>query len=97
MCHLVTTRNLAKFYQLVNVTKLINLSVKRHITRFSIKFIIIHNKILYHCDSSFRDLGKKCFSISQLDNQMIINNLLDNKKQLIKTDFIYIKTQYKIK
>ena len=40
------------------------------------RFIIIDNKVLYHCGSSFKDLGTKCFCISKIENQELINNLL---------------------
>ena len=47
---------------------------------FHDRFIIIDNKILYHCGSSFKDLGKKCFSINMIDDKSIVNNILDNLK-----------------
>ena len=40
------------------------------------RFIIIDNKILYHCGASFKDLGKKCFCISKIDNGTILGSLL---------------------
>ena len=42
------------------------------------RFIIIDNKILYHCGASFKDLGKKCFAISKIDDDNVLNNLLKN-------------------
>ena len=50
---------------------------------FHDRFIIIDNKILYHCGSSFKDLGKKCFGINMIDDESIINNILDNLKNII--------------
>jgi len=43
---------------------------------FHDRFIIIDNKILYHCGASFKDLGKKCFSINKIEFQNILNELL---------------------
>lgn len=40
------------------------------------RFIIIDNQILYHCGASFKDLGKKCFAISKIENTRILNELL---------------------
>ena len=40
------------------------------------RFIIIDNKILYHCGASFKDLGKKCFCISKIENDTILESLL---------------------
>ena len=42
------------------------------------RFIIIDKKVLYHCGASFKDLGKKCFAISKIDNENILTNLLKN-------------------
>ena len=43
---------------------------------FHDRFVIIDNKILYHCGASFKDLGKKCFAISKIEDENILNNLL---------------------
>ena len=43
---------------------------------FHDRFIIIDKKILYHCGSSFKDLGKKCFAINKIEDIDILNNLL---------------------
>ena len=40
------------------------------------RFIIIDDQILYHCGSSFKDLGKKCFAISKIEDKNILNNLV---------------------
>ena len=42
---------------------------------FHDRFIIIDNNILYHCGASFKDLGKKCFAISKIDNIEMINDI----------------------
>jgi len=44
------------------------------------RFIIIDNKILYHCGSSFKDLGTKCFCISKIENQELIKDMLSSIK-----------------
>ena len=43
---------------------------------FHDRFIIIDKKVLYHCGSSFKDLGKKCFAISKIEDISILNNLI---------------------
>ena len=43
---------------------------------FHDRFIIIDRKILYHSGSSFKDLGKKCFAITKLNDEEILSNLI---------------------
>jgi len=43
---------------------------------FHDRFIIIDNQILYHCGSSFKDLGKKCFAISKIEDKNILDYLI---------------------
>ncbi len=43
---------------------------------FHDRYIIIDNKTLYHCGSSFKDLGIKCFSINKIDNYDMIKDIL---------------------
>ena len=40
------------------------------------RFIIIDRQTLYHCGASFKDLGKKCFAITKIDDDKILNTLL---------------------
>jgi len=40
------------------------------------RFIIIDNKELYHCGSSFKDLGKKCFAITKIENKEWLDSLM---------------------
>ncbi|MGN1358735.1 MAG: hypothetical protein ACI4WU_05150, partial [Bacilli bacterium] len=47
-----------------------------HNDSFHDRFIIIDKKYLYHCGSSFKDLGKKCFAISKIEDTSILNNLI---------------------
>jgi len=50
---------------------------------FHDRFIIIDDKILYHCGASFKDLGKKCFGINKIEDKTLLSNLL-SKINLIK-------------
>jgi len=43
---------------------------------FHDRFFIIDNEILFHCGASFKDLGKKCFAITKIQEKNILNNLL---------------------
>ena len=38
-------------------------------TKFHDRFIIIDNKELYHIGASLKDLGKKCFAISKIEDR----------------------------
>ncbi len=40
------------------------------------RFIIIDRKLLYHSGASFKDLGKRCFAITEIVEEEILNNLL---------------------
>ncbi len=40
--------------------------------KFHDRFIIIDNKELYHCGASIKDLGKKCFAITKIENVKMI-------------------------
>ena len=46
------------------------------------RFIIIDRKIVFHSGASFKDLGKKCFAINEIDNKIekekLINDVLTN-------------------
>ncbi len=45
------------------------------------RFIIIDKKILYHSGASFKDLGKNCFAINEVEDKTILENLLTYLKQ----------------
>ena len=47
------------------------------------RFIIIDRKIVFHCGASFKDLGKKCFSIHEIENKQEINKIIENINNLI--------------
>ena len=42
------------------------------------RFIIIDRSIVYHCGASFKDLGKKCFSIHEIKEKEYIKTILKN-------------------
>ena len=44
---------------------------------FHDRFIILDKSILYHCGSSFKDLGKKCFAINEIKDTSIIESILN--------------------
>ena len=41
------------------------------------RFIIIDKKELYHCGASFKDLGRKCFAITKIEDEKLLNSLLN--------------------
>lgn len=43
---------------------------------FHDRFIIIDDNQLYHCGASFKDLGKKCFAITKIEEKEVLSNLL---------------------
>jgi len=47
---------------------------------FHDRFIIIDEESLYHCGSSFKDLGTKCFAFNRIDNKELVNSLLSSIK-----------------
>lgn len=44
---------------------------------FHDRFLIIDRKKLYSCGASFKDLGKKCFAINEMESKELIDDLLD--------------------
>lgn len=40
------------------------------------RFVIIDRMKLYHIGASLKDLGKKCFALSLIEDHSIINDLL---------------------
>lgn len=48
---------------------------------FHDRFIIIDERILYHSGASFKDLGKKCFAITKMEDDKWLNNLLEYIKK----------------
>lgn len=47
-----------------------------HSNKFHDRFLIIDNKELYHFGASLKDLGKKCFAFSLIEDNQILKNLL---------------------
>lgn len=45
--------------------------------KFHDRFILIDNKILYHCGASIKDLGKKYFAITKIEEEQIINQIMN--------------------
>ena len=43
---------------------------------FHDRFIILDKSILYHCGSSFKDLGNKCFAINKIENTFLLDSIL---------------------
>ena len=56
-----------------NVTLVVNNS-------FHDRFIILDKKTLYHSGASFKDLGKKCFAITKIESEELLDSLLDKLK-----------------
>ena len=47
---------------------------------FHDRFIIIDNNYLYHSGASFKDLGKKCFSINRIEDSNYLKELINKLK-----------------
>ena len=45
------------------------------INKFHDRFIVIDNKELYHCGASLKDLGKKCFAISKIEDREYVKQI----------------------
>ncbi len=44
-------------------------------SKFHDRFIVIDNKELYHCGASLKDLGKKCFAISKIEDRDYVEKI----------------------
>ncbi len=42
------------------------------------RFIIIDRKRVFHCGASFKDLGKKCFAINEIENKKELEKIIEN-------------------
>ena len=60
-----------KYEKQYNNLEIINTNI------FHDRFIIIDNKVLYHSGASFKDLGKKCFAITKMEDDSILKELLN--------------------
>ena len=41
--------------------------------KFHDRFVLLDSKEMYHLGASIKDLGKKCFAISKVENEEMIN------------------------
>ena len=64
-----------KYEKQYNNLEIINTNI------FHDRFIIIDNKTLYHSGASFKDLGKKCFAITKMEDDNILKELLNKLKK----------------
>ena len=53
-----------------------NLTVK-HMTAFHDCFLILDDTVGYHVGASLKDAGKKCFGISQIQDEQTIQDILN--------------------
>lgn len=42
------------------------------------RFIIIDRKRVFHSGASFKDIGKKCFGINEIENKNEIEKIIEN-------------------
>ena len=66
-----------KYEKQYNNLEIINTNI------FHDRFIIIDNKVLYHSGASFKDLGKKCFAITKMEDDSILKELLNKLKKIL--------------
>lgn len=66
--------NVAKLYK--TETRIINQTIKRNIMRFSESFCFQLTDE-YACTASFKDLGKKCFAITEFNDREYLNKILN--------------------
>ena len=66
-----------KYEKQYNNLKIINTNI------FHDRFIIMDNKALYHSGASFKDLGKKCFAITKIEDDSILKELLNKLKKIL--------------
>ena len=64
-----------KYEKQYNNLEIINTNI------FHDRFIIIDNKLLYHSGASFKDLGKKRFAITKMEDDNILKELLNKLKK----------------
>ena len=64
-----------KYEKQYNNLEIINANI------FHDRFIIIDNKVLYHSGASFKDLGKKCFAITKMEDNNTLKELLNKLKK----------------
>ena len=45
---------------------------------FHDRFLILDNNVLYHIGASIKDVGKKCFGITKIEDVLILKNILSH-------------------
>ena len=66
----ITSLDIEKFNQEYPILKISKTN------KFHDRFILIDNKELYHCGASIKDLGKKCFAITRIEEKEIIDKFV---------------------
>ena len=66
----ITKLDIQKFNKQYPVLKLTKTN------KFHDRFIIIDNSTLYHCGASLKDLGKKCFAITKMEDNSLVKELI---------------------
>ena len=51
--------------------------------KFHDRFIVIDDKELYHIGASLKDLGKKCFAISKIEDKDYIDKINNNNQSVV--------------
>ena len=51
--------------------------------KFHDRFIVIDNNEIYHVGASIKDLGKKCFALSKIEDNEYVNKLMESKKRIL--------------
>lgn len=59
-----------------------------HNRQFHDRFIILDDKIMYHCGASFKDLGKKCFAITKIEDEDVLISLLRKIKVILSEEIV---------
>ena len=65
----ITQLDIQKFNKQYPILKL------GYTNKFHDRFIVIDNKELYHCGASLKDLGKKCFAISKIEDMEYVEKI----------------------
>ncbi len=73
---IVISKNMNNFL-VINYNKQYNNINFINSNKFHDRFIIIDRKETYSCGSSFKDLGKKCFVIMKLNDNIYLDRILD--------------------
>ena len=71
----IISKNINETLKIKYESQYTNITFKNN-ESFHDRFIIIDDKLLYACGSSFKDLGKKCFFICEVDNKEYLNQII---------------------